>query len=63
MQEIVGAVLMGLIALVLIVFPNQVWHVTEAWKNKRQTEPSEAYRMVMRCVGIILLVVAVIVGL
>lgn len=63
MQEIVGAVLMGLIAIILIAFPKQVWHVTESWKNKQQTEPSEGYLMIVRCVGIVLLVVAVAVAL
>jgi len=60
-QEHIAGLSLMLISLLLLLLPNQIWKVTEAWKNSTTTGPSKGYIIVLRCVGIVLIIVGFIV--
>jgi len=60
-QEHIAGLLLMFISILLILFPNQIWKVTEAWKSSTTTAPSNGYIIVLRCVGIFLIIVGFIV--
>lgn len=52
---IVGCWLMA-IGVVLFWKPDQLWKMSDAWKNSGDKRISDAYRMVLRVVGTVLFV-------
>ena len=61
MQEKIAGLLLMLISLLLLLFPNQIWKITEAWKNSESISPSKGYINVLRCVGIVFLIIGIVV--
>jgi hypothetical protein len=60
-QEHISGMLLMLISLLLLLFPKQIWKIAEAWKNSETTAPSKGYIIVLRCVGIVFLLIGFIV--
>ena len=59
-QEHILGILLMLISLLILLFPKQIWKIAEAWKNSEPTAPSKAYVIVLRCVGIVFLIIGFI---
>jgi len=59
-QEHSSGILLLLVSLLLLFFPRQIWKVTEAWKNSKNTSPSKAYSIVLRCLGVIFLIAGIL---
>jgi len=60
-QEQIAGLSLMIISLLLLLWPNRIWKVTEAWKNSTTTVPSKGYIIVLRCVGIFFMIVGFIV--
>ena len=60
-QEHISGMLLILISLLPLLFPKQIWKVTEAWKISGTIAPSKGYIIVLRCVGIVILLTGFIV--
>ncbi|MEG0825350.1 MAG: hypothetical protein RSG86_06350 [Oscillospiraceae bacterium] len=60
-QEQIAGILIILIALVILIFPKQVWKIAESWKNNDKVPPSDTYLVVVRCVASAFLVVGIVV--
>ena len=60
-QEQMAGLSLMIISLLLLRWPNQIWKVTEAWKNSAITVPSKGYIIVLRCVGVFIMTVGFIV--
>lgn len=52
-QELIAGSLLALIGLLLFVKPLLIWELTEKWKSKEKTVPSDTYYLVMKFVGAI----------
>ena len=51
-QELVAGIILGVIGLSLVVVPPEKWWIlTEKWKTKDGSQPSEGYAVVMRVLG------------
>lgn len=61
MQDKIAGLLLMFISLLLLLFPKQIWKFTEAWKNNDTTAPSKGYIIVLRCVGLVFLIIGFIV--
>ncbi|MGM9942021.1 MAG: DUF6199 family natural product biosynthesis protein [Bulleidia sp.] len=62
MQEIIAGIVMGIIGLVLYFAPVRIWNLTEGWKYKGETEPSETVLKIIRTVGVVMIAAGIIVG-
>ena len=52
-QELVAGILLGVIGLSLVLVPPAtLWNITEKWKTKDGSQPSNRYVVVMRILGI-----------
>ncbi len=49
-----------LLAALFIFFPNRVWKIAESWKNDAHSSPTKLYLLLMRIIGGILLVAAIV---
>ncbi|MFA6934459.1 MAG: DUF6199 family natural product biosynthesis protein [Sphaerochaetaceae bacterium] len=54
MQQIIGGASLIIVGLVLIIFPSRIYQITEGWKHRQHTEPSEAFMLTMRILGTVL---------
>lgn len=50
-QEMLAGIVIGIIGLLLCLFPSQVWKLTEAWKTRQSGTQSDKYSLVLRIVG------------
>lgn len=50
----------SLCRLVMLISPGTVYQITESWKNNRDGEPSDLYRLTTRIEGGILLIVGIV---
>ena len=56
---VIGATLF-LCGLVMLISPRTIYQITESWKNNRDGEPSDLYRVTTRIEGGILLIVGIV---
>ncbi len=56
---VIGAALF-LCGLVMLISPGTVYQFTESWKNNRDGEPSDLYKLTTRIEGGILLIVGIV---
>ena len=56
---VIGAALF-LCGLVMLISPGTVYQITESWKNNRDGEPSDLYKLTTRIEGGILLIVGIV---
>lgn len=62
-QELIAAIVICFISLMLIIFPKKVWKMAESWKSKEISQPSNIYKIICRCVGTVMIIVAIIINL
>ena len=62
-QEHISGILLLLLSLLLLCYPKQIWKWTEAWKTKKSETAacSNAYAIVLRGVGAVLLIASCLV--
>lgn len=56
-QEQVAGLLLMIISLALLLYPQQIWKFAEKWKSSEHTTSSKAYTIVTRCIGIFFLII------
>lgn len=63
-QEVTKMIVIGaafsLCGLIMLISPRTVYQITESWKNNRDGEPSDLYRVTTRIEGGILLIVGIV---
>lgn len=52
MQELIAGALLVFLAVPMIVEPRQVWILSEAWNSKNAEEPSKAFLVTVRTLGV-----------
>lgn len=64
MQEMIAGVSLIIIGLFLAFFPEKVYTVSEKWKSKNNNnlEISSTYKMILRIVGAVLIIVGAVVA-
>ncbi len=56
---VIGAAF-SLCGLIMLISPRTVYQITESWKNNRDGEPSDLYKLTTRIEGGILLIVGIV---
>ena len=62
-QNDLAGIILSLIGLVLAIFPNALWKLTEKWKSRDASEPSALYRTTLRIVGAVFLIAGVLLAI
>lgn len=63
MQELIAGILLAIIGLILLIFPDKVFQLTEKWKIRNgNIEMSSSYEIVLRVVGLVLAVIGILVA-
>jgi hypothetical protein len=57
---LVSGIILGIIGLVMLIKPSIIWLITEKWKSRDVTEPSNLYVWSIRFGAICLIVVAIL---
>ena len=53
-QEIIAGIIFCVMGLsVLLLPPKTLWKITEKWKTKGDSQPSDKYIVIMRILGIV----------
>ncbi len=62
MQEIIAGLLLSIIGLLLLFFPDKVFQITEKWKfRNNDMEMSSTYKGILGIVGAVFVVMGIIV--
>lgn len=56
----VFAIMLIIAGIILAAAPNLVYDITQSWKNRNDSEPSDFYRIITRVQGIILAVIGIV---
>ena len=62
-QNNLAGIILSLIGLVLAIFPNALWKLTEKRKSRDASEPSALYRTTLRIVGAVFLIAGVLLAI
>lgn len=53
-MNFIGSILLTIIGGTMLIKPKKIWQISDSWKTKTKTEPTELYLILIRIGGSIL---------